>query len=56
MTAFTLALAQYPIEQLASFDDWRAKIAFWVGEAVDAPTIASPSRATTSIASGWWTK
>jgi len=33
MTAFTLALAQYPIERLASFDAWEAKIARWVAEA-----------------------
>lgn len=33
MTAFKLALAQYPIERLASFDAWRDKIARWVGEA-----------------------
>jgi len=36
MTAFKLALAQYPIEQLGSFDDWRAKIASWVAEAAGA--------------------
>ncbi len=34
MTAFTLALAQYPIERLASFTAWEAKIAQWVEEAV----------------------
>ncbi|MBO9670035.1 MAG: carbon-nitrogen hydrolase family protein [Sphingobium sp.] len=33
MTAFKLALAQYPIERLESFDAWRTKIAHWVGEA-----------------------
>jgi predicted amidohydrolase len=31
--AFKLALAQYPIERLDSFDAWRAKIADWVGAA-----------------------
>lgn len=36
MTAFTLALAQYPIEQVASLDAWRGKIVHWVEEAVDA--------------------
>jgi len=34
MTAFKLALAQYPIERLDSFAAWRAKIADWVSDAV----------------------
>lgn len=33
MSAFTLALAQYPIERLASFSDWQAKMDRWVAEA-----------------------
>ncbi len=36
MTGFRIALAQYPIEPLASFDAWRARIAAWVGEAAHA--------------------
>jgi predicted amidohydrolase len=35
VTTFTLALAQYPIEQLERFADWQAKIARWVEDAVD---------------------
>ena len=33
MSAFTLALAQYPIERLESFAQWEARIARWVGDA-----------------------
>lgn len=33
MTAFKLALAQYPIARLERFDAWRTKIAHWVSEA-----------------------
>ncbi len=36
MSAFTLALAQYPIERIASFEAWQAKIAAWVSEAAQA--------------------
>jgi len=35
MSAFTLALAQYPIERLDSFADWQAKITRWVADAVE---------------------
>ncbi len=33
MSAFRIACAQYPIEAMASLDQWRAKIARWVEEA-----------------------
>jgi len=33
MSAYTIALAQYPIEKLESFAAWEAKIAHWVEEA-----------------------
>ncbi|MBB5985804.1 nitrilase-related carbon-nitrogen hydrolase [Sphingobium lignivorans] len=36
MSAFNLALAQYPIDRLASFAEWQAKTARWVKEATDA--------------------
>ena len=36
MTAFKLALAQYPIDQVASLDAWRGKIVQWVEEAAEA--------------------
>ena len=35
MTAFKIALAQYPIERIESFDEWRAKITRWVADAAD---------------------
>jgi len=35
VSSFTLALAQYPIERLASFTAWEAKLARWVTEAAD---------------------
>jgi predicted amidohydrolase len=31
VTAFKIALAQYPIERVDTFDAWRAKITRWVG-------------------------
>ena len=36
MTAFGIALAQYPVEQPKSLDAWRGKIVQWVEEAADA--------------------
>jgi predicted amidohydrolase len=36
MIGFKLALAQYPIEQVASLDAWRTKIVHWVEDAADA--------------------
>lgn len=33
---YTVAAAQYPVEQLADFAAWRAKLARWVAEAADA--------------------
>jgi predicted amidohydrolase len=33
VSAFRLALAQYPIEQIGSVDAWRAKITSWVAQA-----------------------
>jgi len=36
VSPFLLALAQYPIARLASFADWEARIATWVGEAAGA--------------------
>ncbi|MBO9579415.1 MAG: carbon-nitrogen hydrolase family protein [Sphingobium sp.] len=52
MTAFKLALAQYPIEQLESFDAWQAKIAHWVGEAAgrDANLLVFPEYAAMELA------
>lgn len=35
MTAFTLATAAYPVEQLIAWDDYAAKITRWVAEAAD---------------------
>jgi predicted amidohydrolase len=36
MSAYTVALAQYPIEKLASFTQWQDKIERWVAQAVTA--------------------
>jgi predicted amidohydrolase len=36
MTAFTLATAAYPVEQVADWESYAAKIARWVAEATDA--------------------
>src|SRR5689334_20906463 len=33
---YTVAAAQYPVEPLADFAAWEAKLARWVGEAADA--------------------
>lgn len=52
MTAFKLALAQYPIERLESFEAWQAKIAQWVGEAAGqgANLLVFPEYATMELA------
>lgn len=52
MTAFKLALAQYPIERLGSLDAWRAKIASWVEEAAgrDASLLVFPEYAAMELA------
>lgn len=53
MTAFTLALAQYPIERLATFEVWQEKLARWVAEAADkgAQLLVFPEYAAMELAS-----
>jgi predicted amidohydrolase len=53
MSAYTIALAQYPIEQLASFEAWQEKIATWVGRAAaqDARLLVFPEYASMELAS-----
>ena len=53
MTAFTVALAQYPIEQIASFAAWQEKISRWVRDAVQqgAALLVFPEYAPMELAS-----
>jgi predicted amidohydrolase len=52
VTAFKIALAQYPIERQHSFDAWRAKIAHWVETAAreGASLLVFPEYATMELA------
>lgn len=53
MPPFTLALAQYPLEPLASLSAWKDKIAHWVSEAsaVGAKLVVFPEYAAMELAS-----
>ena len=53
MTAFTIALAQYPIEPVASFSAWEERMAHWVSQAThaNARLLAFPEYAGMELAS-----